>query len=1309
MFMSQSEFGDLPPGSTPVPPRVGATTTPMAQIGPISVAPSGEGIVVSFLDQAGAPAAVQSLISLDEYQQLRIGQALPGSFALSWGGRTTTPIVATDNPPEFSATYTVSGLTAGAAVNVYGGWNASGVHSKAALVEVFDGPGPATRANRLASASFDQTVAPPATYVTAGGCPYALLNPGGPVTPTGSTILVRWTSPAGLDPQVVLSDANWFATDGVAVRPAAGGAAVQVASASAVLAGNLYYWHTATSGNAPSPVGGQAVLENVSPSVGGDRVAANAGFYWTVAAAAVQAALTAGATPVLAAGNVAVSGPPSGPLSIHFQGTLAGSAQPLLTASDPAVTLVRSNPGGQSPTFTINGGPAIRLPSPVWGVSSLRLPWIYYSLPQGGPTHRYATFNANLSNYVGGWSFAYPSPAGPKIPYGTSTDPAATASATFEGLLPAGTYQPYLTWVPGAGNCPSVSYTVSVRTYVADGTSATTTGAAVLVDQRVAPVGVADGAVTYRAVGPPLVLAGISHRIVIKQANAAGSGTMVSDAVRLTRTSADPTLRIVPGDVVTFSAVAGFATTAAGTVPAAAGIVAANLAGGSLLPAFPDGPRAMQIGWNVEGDSYSQSNIVHANIAARMASPMPYVVTSDANNYPTRIYGPTTQGVMQVSLVDPGGDAAGIPALPQGPYAITWDGTSDVNLDRVNASTILAELTPVGFPVTGRATGNRRLISVTDPYLRSPGIQLIIRGTAPVGDGTADYRCDVRNLRVTPSDAAGTIADPSKPYHASVAARLAGSASLRFIDPLNAVGSNCQALADYPPASVLGDPRGKVTKLALASVGPDPGGDNFFIASDGGVTIVLVTTAVPHGLTSTQDGNYGTIDVRSGPVPIVGGGTVGLANSGSAIRIKSPTSFLMQFFLGGVTLAPTPYTCKPGDFFTYVVGASDGSSGWSSLESCIDFCNQVGSNMWFNLVHGTPDAGVTEILGFIARRLRPGLKVRLEWGNECWNGAYPAHGYSVQFGRVTSPALPLLASNATTPYQVYRSGQVHALARAAFVAAGRPATDVIRVIGTHQTDSSYTASLLAGAVAQGFAFDEMATAGYYNCDANDTGSEPFGPTFDNFTTGQNLDYFQLQLARGWVRAEFQSHTNAIASAAAANPSVPWLAAMKVVTYESGPGAVLPMDRSPSDYGAPGAASADYYARSNAVVRHPRYFGIHREKLRQAEAGGCTLDQDFYNAGGDGNDSRWSANVGYFMPPGTGDLAVDSANVASPANLDVTLVPPVKSQVQGAANFYIARLAPPVAPRPPAALRMFPGRNGPVRASGDPHRLFRRPR
>ena len=540
-------------------------------------------------------------------------------------------------------------------------------------------------------------------------------------------------------------------------------------------------------------------------------------------------------------------------------------------------------------------------------------------------------------------------------------------------------------------------------------------------------------------------------------------------------------------------------------------------------------------------------------------------------------------------------DTRGLATTPtSGVWTAMWDGATGPGCS-LSAGSLVAEH-------LGNATGNYRQyeIAVDTEIFNALILSVLV---PPSGCG---------NVRVYRPGV--DIANPPK-FDANFLRMVAGARSLRFMDPFRTNSSNIVDYEDYatPGSFSYGVARsgfgGPVTSIA-----PLPNPD----ATYGGVAI-LATFAGPHGI---KDGQYCTFTTGYGGGPFgdgsfatVGGGRVKVDSSPLLARVLSPTTIGFSAGSYSETLAAT-YTGAE-------IGPAPSCTGvlvpGIPVDDAVDLCNAVGADMWFNVPHLATDACVTSVMTQIARRLHPNLKCRLELSNEHWNysPAFIQHFHFVIQG--------YLAGIEYSQYYALRASQVHALARAAFVAAGRPATDLIRVLGTQGSNPiEVTVPMCQYAQANGIQFDELAVAPYFENQPDGGSDEPsIYPIVDSLSYAQNMDMAQLTMLYGDLASQVRIQR-------------PFLdqygfTGVKVVCYEGGPeSGNWNGDATPQAYGYSRSVS-----RSLAWALDPGMYDIMKFYLQALQDNGCTLFNDFTSSGSDGLSSgtnwvafrRWDQELG----------------------------------------------------------------------------------
>ena len=1227
-------------------------------IGSLQVAPSGESILVSFVDGAGSLSPVQSLFSSNDAQFLSFVGAPKGStFNLQYNGKTTSPIPIVEGPPGNSAVFQ-GPITPGAydiAVSWVppGGFPASYFpnnppNTSQSLWVVYDG------LTRVGSVPVDQSKAP--TGLTDSQSTWFPL---GTFNFTGTTLKVVLSGTAStsailnVDGLRYVRSGDTNAANVQYIDDAYGGFSIYGYNNGGTCTYNGPWRSYPFSGPYQS-TGSATYPSGTTPTN-------------SMVPAQVQNALQAlaGVPP----GSISAAPSGIGNALVTFVGQLAGLAQPTLTTSDPAVSVTHdgtngSTIGGVFPTISINGGSPIKLRNVIWGASGGYQHWLAYVLPQSAPAVQYFqanTYNFNAPGY-GVWDML---PGGSILnnlvpgsigSASVSTNPSGYALWPFQGL-PPGTYSLATTWSAASKLAPSALFTVTDASANVLGSST--------VDQTKTPADFQEDGVGWKTLGS-FTVTGVSGSLNVTLTYGSPGGSLIADTLRLARTSADQTVKIGASDSVTFSAIAGFATTRSGPASAQSNASVSNLVGGSTLPAFVPSSKTMKVGYNIAGDCYFSALPVYANLAHRVGVFGP---TSDSNFYTTSITNTSASVLVSVTVSDSDGLGRGLNCVPKGRYTIQWDGSCDVAL--INDYTTTATEDVTQRQITG-TTNNQKVFDLQDAFYYAPQLQLQFNAATAVPNGPSPL--DFQNLRIFPPGVPTT--NPPR-FHPSLLSSLKGMGCLRFLDPLGTNGSNIVDYVDFPLPSWLSYANtvsSQYVAVPIVSITGYTGSDLYFNPSN--IAVFQVTTSQPHGL---KDG-----------WPVVLGGPIGTANyntgssfdltnySGGITRVLSPTVFLTAVYSAVPSLMTN--TLTPSGCYSYKGPGAGNYSGNMAFLDCIELCNTVGADLWINVPHLATDACVTSMAQAIATGLSSNLKVHVEFSNECWNFGF------LQFNHCYGMSRVLNGPNSDySYYYTLRSSQVHAMFYQAFQAANRSTSDVRRVMATQGGwAAGPTASICAQASAKGIQFDELATAPYFHNDYSGITEPSLEPIYALLTPDQLLDIHEMTMEYGGMAtAHVTAHLAILASYQFNN--------VKIVQYEGGPEVLIPN-------GSPTSANAN--ARNHAVHRHTRFYGIMSRFLQMLQDAGSTLFNQFKQSGGQALNSNqpipyqnlpvmWGTYTGCGQLPGTGDPTKDTANNTTPE-----VIPLIKSEVGGAMHDWAALTGPQ-----PVPISDNPNRNGRLKTSG----------
>ena len=1209
-------------------------------IGRAMVAGSGQSIALVFQDASGNPTPVTAAQSGDDVQAISLANwradgtvpvpypAADGSFTLTFGGRTTTPIPFTVSDPATYATFTFP-VTPGRPIRISTTWLAQGFpdSQEPVLAEIIDGP------SVVATGSYNLEL-PPASFTfqnnpaPGDGSPVSWQSLG-TVTPSSSTIVVRFTggfrTAFFLDAvlvQDVADDATWTVHD-------------DADPGTFFIAGDFNVIHD---GRYWKGTGTQAKWDGVG-----------FGAAFLCDPAAVQSAIQALSTVQPQSVRVtAADGHLAMPTSIEFINTMGGQTQPAITSSSPSVSIAHT-PGGVSPSMTINGGPPV--PLKTWVAAGE--PWAICPLHQASPAVQ--TLRALVGNFTTAGSFnstTVENSVSARVFSSSSTGNIAYFPAQ---ALSIGDYQIAVTW---PASLTGLSTTAKFLVQDAGGNPL----AAYTVDQTVAPDDYQDQGVGWKVLGK-FSTTFFNDGLTVAISTDGSTQPVALDAVQLTRTSADSSIVVNPGDVVEISVPGGFFATAAGPIGAVSGLAMTNLSGGSTFPPFDAGPKTMGIGYNTVQDAYYFDAFAFSNMAVRM--PTPIGIASNSDGYPLKIGGAQVGAVITMPASGTRGNGKSQLNAPNGRYTILWDGASDVTMFGIDtACTEVAELANITH-----GAGNRRVFDVqaNEKVQYAPWIDALIHGTTPdPADPTgATYLCDIANLRIYPPDptdptgsTAWAIAGEPPKFHPSYLYKLQGARCIRFLDSMNANNNPYREFVDIKPSTAL--TRCEQTRGVQATilkcepyVGPALDYPNR--------AMIKVTTSEPHalftgllifvygaGTASFSDGTQHVLDANAG------------ATGYGFVTVLDDTSFVWHFPESNHPAGTVMTNTTAGGFVTTGFGPVGGSPAIGTclaLEDVTDLCNAVGADCWFNVPVTISDDCMTQVAAYLAAHLNPGLKVHLEYGNECWNGAFQTSGWM----QIMNFQLSGVTDGSYAEAYVVNAMRVHDLAAAAFSAAGRPA-DLIRTFATQAANPGVTDSIGGFAATHGARIAEIATAPYFN-------NVQSWPTNVYMTTGQCLDVLELQ-------TQYDAEYNAIATHHKLLASHGF-SGFNDVCYEGGPESLMlgsEGDVVNGPYLRSNPVNANAIERTHAIHRHPRMYGIILHYLQRLQDQGVTLFNDYF-AMRFVQSYSWSAYEWYNQQRGTGDPSIDAVNVSDPEAMDT-----VKSEVGGAIYHWNSLVPPTAKPR-----------------------------
>lgn len=1233
-----------------------------------SVAPSGRSIILRTLDGAGVDTKITALSPLDEIQSISLSGIPSGrAFSLTFAGQTTAPLPAIAVPPSHYGLWTfptVAGHTYEVA-NLFDYYGSFASHEY--LYEILDGD--------TIIAAFDYKIPAdsPATFTDAGVngqfglIPWTSIIPG--VVAPGSSLKVRASSPAAPTP---------MAFDSLRVKDDTAGTIAYYSHANAA-----NFTGVAPGGqvNADYPMGSGLgpTLTLVRPPTGmGEHYVVTGG------APAVQAALESLAS--VGTGGVAVvdltADQGNGIYQVTFIGHLATSSQPLMISNDAKVSVAEVIKGGKAPTLSLNGGPPVSIfdwirqeTAPLW-------PILFHPLPQSAPALQFGTIGTMPYDPTSTFDGIIYDDALLSSSYLFAGTPGQEVRFSFPGLPPA-TYRFSVTYPVAPIQYYGKKYQHSSSTQFVVRDDGGNVLATFVVDQSQATNDAQAAGHGWKLIGS-LTTTKFSGLTLAMTTAGLPSTTpptaAILDAVRLERTSADTSVAISAASPATLVVPSGWITTEAGPIPATTFQLGVP---SPTLPPFEAAPKSMKIGYNVTPATPFSNLVTHSNLA--------YLVgawrMADVDGYPTRIAvtrdssgNPQLPAKARNFLIGPnstpslGDPAQGTSLAGPGLFTMTWDGDPTT---RILASSFTTVTEVPSAPVVG-TSGNRRIydIQFDQNVLARPFLFVEVQSTTPdPADPTGNtYVVNLSNLKIYPPDPADPTGrtlwvNPPK-FHPWFLDKVRGVQSLRFLDALKtntnpyALLSQCKTATHANRFDSTSTPL-----LPVAKIQP-PTGNPFFVPD--GHIMVQVTTTIPHGL---FDGC---------PIRFAGCGTAQFA-SGIALAIDSNVtgfSGLVHVIDDHNLIVATIFGDGSGmtNVLTGGTVTADLGTGWP-FEDIIDLVSEVGCDLWFNtpvtldVSHG---GAASQLAAMLASTLPRGRKLRVEFGNECWNGFFDTHAWTRLMSQV------MVGANASDYHDFYaaRAKVVHDIFQSAFDAAGRHG-DFLRVIGAQGGNTFNSGGLLATAKSAGVLIDELAVAVYFqNNAALATIPDDQLRLFDQMTSDQLLDHLEVVSVHGQYPEVLVGNQIPVLQANGYSKT-------RMVAYEGSTDMLVPINSAL-------VKTPAYALRQNAVKRHPRIFGVVLQMAQGFQDVGLTLWNWFY-LGVDSTSAAWDAYESANPGRGTGNPATDTINVTNPQDKEHVL-----SETGGAISFWASLVAPTIVQTRPYP----PTRNGRLRAIGLPRVMSR---
>lgn len=973
-------------------------------------------------------------------------------------------------------------------------------------------------------------------------------------------------------------------------------------------------------------------------------------------------------------------------LTAKFLGPLAGTLQPLMTCSDGAVSIVHTNPGGNYPSYTKNGGsPVVMTQPPNFGTfgGASTLQWVADFL-QAPPTFQYALTSDSSFVRTGASSIAtQPGPGfvSGKVWVGNAGS-VSSATYRFPRLGVGGTFQFGLTF----RSDPGLGAAIPVDLIDQNGNVLFTT----TINQTIAPSSFVDGGFNYLNFTSYTIAPGSGiNTLSVVVRTTTGSGSAQMDAVRCHRTSSDTSVKFLSTDTIALTFADGYVSTTTGPIPG--GTFTLENRVGKPLVDFVEAPKTMKVGTNFSGDFGPCP--IYRNIARRIGWNLDvqqglFTNFDPATGEPILQTVQTVHGVVaQPFLSAQGGTGFGMDNAPGGKYACIWDGdgtnaANDLVMENFDQQSYTVT-EDVSYRNVGHATNNVRVydirIAATNPGVFSPSIMFSSRASVASG---GNWITSQRNLRIYPplrSDPTGNTPQgvltggaigpvPAK-YADEMWDKLAGMDTIRPMDAFNTNALVVRDFSDFKSPNFFSTGRFayvSTDNIGIVSIGPVPDGVDpwYFTGSseipDGKPSVWCLAycqTDRVHGLfegaavvgfwgcgaCSTSNGMGFNFD---------GGVTV------RSVHIVDATHFIAQMYIGTNTMVLTSSTS--GGFIAFSRGT------YFSLADMVEICNgapDVGGpgtirNLWHN-IPATATPACNQATGLYIGTNLIG-KCYGEFSNESWNyqlGPTSPQARNSTYRIAVDAGQTPLDDNAFMLGYVTDMKQAHADLATGFTAAGKRPN--LKLVLGGQANIGETGPLVDMAIGLSAPFDVLATSFYPD------NFWPFYRTFpatdDTMTAEQAIDQFQLILLDGFFQASSASQQRAMLNGKS-------LQRVEVMHYEASTSTLTP-----------GGSSVGGLRLGMEMIASVRWYDTNLQWVQSLADQGSTLCLSYFWSGYwyDGHfiPAGWTTYFGFDQQLGTGNPAIDTANALTPLRTDL-----IKSETGGAlAHFGSLALSSPSTP------------------------------
>lgn len=725
-----------------------------------------------------------------------------------------------------------------------------------------------------------------------------------------------------------------------------------------------------------------------------------------------------------------------------------------------------------------------------------------------------------------------------------------------------------------------------------------------------------------------------------------------SDTLRLAGCGIDLATPVTGSDVVTFSLLPGFATTALGTIEDRPSQPVTNYAGQySLLPQTLAGySPTMKIGYNVNGiGPYWNTDALLKNLV-KGASDSPG--TLDANGWTV-----SNAGAVQWLLRTGSGniDANNKAVMYDSPegarfgrYVVSWETTVGDNavLSLTTTSSDLGQTTITHVPELDvlAGTNRKRYYDVTraaGAIRNRPDMRVLL------SSGVYAKNVDVR---------LASYEGTSGYFNDETIARLDGVAVVRTMDFTQTNFANMGRSQDFCPMSwAVWNPTWSETH-AITRI--ESWGGPYYSNSTNRLHF-KVTFAAAHGMVNGQA--FLMLGAAADPLNVVlSDRTVSFANQYCIIaNVLSATEVYGWYFLGATTSTVTPYTGPNATGrLTIIPGAPPALQAHLVNESGVPALHVTVPCL-------LTDAAAAHMADQIAAVIEPEKDVWVEWGNEVWNPAFSQ--YATAATEAVRRGLVAYPGDDTALITAVRTLETYDIFRARWTAAGKDPNRIKCYLASWYVTPTRTQTMIDHIVANRPGLAIIFGVAPYG-QALAIGRMP-GVDYSGWTLERMLDYQEHQVL-SYSAAEIIAQHKAILDASGLS--------YQLAAYE---------DQITPAWYTVGNGDPDIDIRYESANRefycsnyHPRTYGITFQHLKNCQAQGVAFNEvygftNLFVNEGDQPKTKYGDFIGNAAVAGKGDgsdghpdnrpLLVDGSGLVRWPN-----TPPLVNPQAGARKFWM---------------------------------------